>query len=214
VLLVGFQAIGTLGRLLQEGARMVRIQGDDAHVAARVRTLDAHSGHADARGLVKWAFARGPVRGAVLLDHGEPEALQAVKARLARAGVAEGRIIAAELDRIYKLASGEPAQAEPGPAPRLAPEAASRLDWRNARSELLSPLHAALDAAPNDAARERILGDLKEWLLTRPGQTGGAEPAKHNSVACAGAADAGGAGNGPDDAAQEKDARVDQTAPQ
>jgi metallo-beta-lactamase family protein len=209
VLLVGFQAVGTLGRLLQEGRRVVRIQGDDVHVAAHVRTLDAYSGHADARGLVKWALARGPVRGAVLLDHGEPEALKGLKARLAKAGVEPARIIAAELDRIYRLAPGEPAQAEPGPAPRLAPEAASRLDWHNARSQLLTLLHAALDAAPDDAARERILTDLQERLLARSGQVGGDQPGKHNAAADAVAGDAD---KILDDAAQVKDVGADQAA--
>ena len=44
VLIVGFQAIGTLGRLLQEGRQRVRIQGDEIKVHARVRSLDHEGG--------------------------------------------------------------------------------------------------------------------------------------------------------------------------
>jgi metallo-beta-lactamase family protein len=55
VLLTGYQAAGMLGRLLQEGRRAVRIQGDDIKVGARIRMIDVYSGHADAAGLGKWA---------------------------------------------------------------------------------------------------------------------------------------------------------------
>ena len=50
VLLVGFQAQGTLGRFLQDGAKAVRIQGEEIRVAARIRMIDEYSGHADGAG--------------------------------------------------------------------------------------------------------------------------------------------------------------------
>ena len=48
VLFVGYQAQGTLGRILLDGASAVRIQGDEIKVRARLRSLDLYSGHADA----------------------------------------------------------------------------------------------------------------------------------------------------------------------
>src|SRR5690606_11429645 len=47
ILLVGYQAPGTLGRLLEDGERAVRIQGDEVLVRARVRKTEIYSGHAD-----------------------------------------------------------------------------------------------------------------------------------------------------------------------
>ena len=54
VLLVGFQAQGTLGRILKDGATDVRIQGDEFKVKARIRAIDLYSGHADGPELAAW----------------------------------------------------------------------------------------------------------------------------------------------------------------
>ena len=65
VLITGFQAAGTLGRVLLEGRRLVRIQGGGMRVNARIRQMDAYSAHADAVGLTAWLKAREPVAGKV-----------------------------------------------------------------------------------------------------------------------------------------------------
>ena len=67
VLLVGYQAQGTLGRILQDGAREVRIMGEQIRVGAAIRSLDVYSGHADAQELVEWIAERQPVRGTIFL---------------------------------------------------------------------------------------------------------------------------------------------------
>ncbi|WP_395645889.1 MBL fold metallo-hydrolase [Terricaulis sp.] len=162
VLLTGYQAIGTLGRLLQEGQTAVRIQGEDIKVEARIRSVDVYSGHADANGLVAWARGRG-VRGGILIMHGEPENAEGLRARLAAASP-RGAPIVAELDRVYRLSPRSPAVAEPAGRLRIPPSAVSRLDWHNARSALLAALNARLDAAPDDAAREAIIAQLTERL--------------------------------------------------
>ena len=59
-MLVGFQAHGTLGRFLADGAKAVRIQGDEIKVAARIRNIDDYSGHADGSELARWIAARRP----------------------------------------------------------------------------------------------------------------------------------------------------------
>ena len=71
VLLVGFQAQGTLGRFLVDGATAVRIQGNEIKVAATIRTIDEYSGHADGSELARWIAERRPIRRGLFLVHGE-----------------------------------------------------------------------------------------------------------------------------------------------
>lgn len=163
VLLVGYQAVGTLGRLLRDGVKDVRIQGEHINVAARIRTLDIYSGHADARALIKWAQARGPIRGDIFLTHGEPESASGLQTRLRAANVAKD-VVVAELDQTFELDGASATVAQTQPQRRLAPEAPSRPDWHNARAELLNALKVKLDGAKNDADRERIIGALKAQL--------------------------------------------------
>lgn len=162
VLLTGFQAAGTLGRLLADGAAMVRIQGDEVAVRARIRTLDIYSAHADAIGLADWAKARAPVAGHVFLAHGEPEALEGLRERLADEGFAADRLVIPALDDRFAMDRlTATAQAS---APRLRPGVAASLDWHNARSRLLLDLNAKLDALAGDAEREALLARLAEVL--------------------------------------------------
>jgi len=73
VLVTGFQAGGTRGRQLVEGAEFLRIHGRDIPVRAAVRRLEGLSGHADRREISRWLASAGrPSR--VFLVHGEPEA--------------------------------------------------------------------------------------------------------------------------------------------
>jgi metallo-beta-lactamase family protein len=76
VLLPGFQAAGTRGRALQEGAREVRIHGQSIRVRAQVVTLDGFSAHADRDDILRWVagFRRPP--GTTYVVHGEPHASQ------------------------------------------------------------------------------------------------------------------------------------------
>jgi metallo-beta-lactamase family protein len=78
VLLVGYQAAGTRGRSLQEGARFLRIHGEDIPVRARVETVDGLSAHADQPELLRWmrGFTRPPRQTYVV--HGEPGSAQAL----------------------------------------------------------------------------------------------------------------------------------------
>jgi metallo-beta-lactamase family protein len=82
VLLVGFQATGTRGWSLQNGAATVRIHGEDVPVKARVATITGFSAHADEDEIRRWlgTFPLPPRR--TFLVHGEPPALAAAKERL------------------------------------------------------------------------------------------------------------------------------------
>lgn len=76
VLLVGFQAIGTRGRQLQNGARHVRMHGRDVPVRAHVGVIHGLSAHADRRELLRWldGFKSPPKHTHIV--HGEPDASQ------------------------------------------------------------------------------------------------------------------------------------------
>jgi metallo-beta-lactamase family protein len=84
VLLPGFQADGTRGRSLQDGARTIRIHGEDVPVRARVEVLHGLSAHADRGEILAWArgFAKPPRQTYVV--HGEPAAAEALATALRR----------------------------------------------------------------------------------------------------------------------------------
>jgi metallo-beta-lactamase family protein len=82
VLLVGFQSPGTRGRLIQDGARTVRIFGEDVPVGARVETIHGLSAHADANGLLRWLRTAVGRPRRVFVVHGEPDAAEALAGRI------------------------------------------------------------------------------------------------------------------------------------
>jgi metallo-beta-lactamase family protein len=85
--LCGFQAAGTRGRSLADGARNVKMLGRYVPVRAEVSVLRSLSVHADADGLLDWVTAL-PVRpDTVFVVHGEPDASAALADRLVDADV-------------------------------------------------------------------------------------------------------------------------------
>jgi metallo-beta-lactamase family protein len=82
VLFVGYQAAGTRGRQLRDGARFTRIHGNDIPVRAQIEAIDSMSAHADANEIMRWlrGFTRPPAM--TCLVHGEPEPMDALKARI------------------------------------------------------------------------------------------------------------------------------------
>lgn len=82
VLIVGFQAQGSLGRRLVEGAREVRIFGEKLVVRATVHTLGGFSAHAGQSGLVEWAGHLAPSRPRFVLTHGEPKGCDGLRSAL------------------------------------------------------------------------------------------------------------------------------------
>jgi metallo-beta-lactamase family protein len=82
VLIVGFQAAGTLGRRLVERAPLVRILGEPIAVRAGVHTLGGFSAHAGQSDLLRWFSAMAASRPRVVICHGEDKARQTLEAKL------------------------------------------------------------------------------------------------------------------------------------
>ncbi len=76
ILFVGYQAVGTLGREIVDGARQVRILGQQYPVKAKIVQIHGLSAHADENDLIKWlsSFRQPPRR--LFVTHGEPDTSQ------------------------------------------------------------------------------------------------------------------------------------------
>lgn len=83
VVFVGYQAEGTLGRKLVNGARWVRIHGGDVQANAQVHTVGGLSAHADQHGLIEWYSGFDP-HPPLALVHGEDEARETLAAEIGK----------------------------------------------------------------------------------------------------------------------------------
>jgi metallo-beta-lactamase family protein len=79
VLLAGFQAEGTRGRALQEGAKSLKLYGQDVPVLAEILTMGQLSAHAGKSELLRWLAALPAPPRQTYLTHGEPVAAQALQ---------------------------------------------------------------------------------------------------------------------------------------
>jgi metallo-beta-lactamase family protein len=82
VLLVGFQAFGTPGRMLLDGASEIRIHGKPVAVRAEVVEIEAFSVHADAGELIDWLTSCQSRPGQVFVNHGEADASRSLAHRI------------------------------------------------------------------------------------------------------------------------------------
>jgi metallo-beta-lactamase family protein len=82
VLFAGYQAAGTRGRALKDGARFTRIHGQEVPVAAKIVAIDSMSAHADSNEIMRWlgGFSKPPRL--TCLVHGEAMPMDALKARI------------------------------------------------------------------------------------------------------------------------------------
>ena len=82
ILFVGYQAQGTLGRKIVDGAKTIKIFGEEVAVNARVEYIEGYSGHADQEGLLKfiYAFTKRPRH--IFLVHGEEEGQKVLRDKI------------------------------------------------------------------------------------------------------------------------------------
>jgi metallo-beta-lactamase family protein len=156
--------------VIRGGAATVRIHGEEVRVKARIRSIDAYSGHADRDELVAWTRPMLMRLGTAVLVHGEPNSIDGLADALVRAGLPRERIAAPELDQGFCFEHREgrwrvvtnPAAVE---GPRLGAEQASAgRDWHNDYAQVLLDMRAALRDAPDDRSRQRLLEQLRGLL--------------------------------------------------
>lgn len=166
VLIVGYMANGTLGRILLDGAKTVRIQGDTYDVRARIRSLDLYSGHADGPELDAWIAARGPLHQALFLTHGEEPAMTALADRM-KQRMSDTPVLRPMLDESFDLTPAGPRACTDPSEARIRPEQVGRLDWHNDVSKLFLDLNQALTQATDEKTRailiRKIRRALDEW---------------------------------------------------
>ncbi|MDF2981082.1 MAG: fold metallo-hydrolase [Devosia sp.] len=164
VLFVGYQAPGTLGQIIQSGAREVRIHSELVPVRAQVRSLGNYSAHADHSELVAWVTKRLPAHGAIFLTHGEDEERKALRAALMHDdGLAGDQVLMPLLDDAFELrAEGIAGVARP--AERRVDLTQITADWHNAYASFIIDLSHQLQSAPSDAQRIAVMEALKATL--------------------------------------------------
>lgn len=81
IVIVGYQAQGTLGRLLVDGAKYIRLWGETLRVKAKIHTVGGLSAHADQSGLMDW-YGHFKNRPPLTLVHGEAHSMQVLAERI------------------------------------------------------------------------------------------------------------------------------------
>jgi metallo-beta-lactamase family protein len=163
VLLVGFQAGGSLGAQLEAGEKNVRIMGQQVAVAATIRRIDDYSGHADGPELVQWIKQRLPIAKNLFLTHGEEEG-QIALANDVTSMVPTNHIIRPALDEQYDLSGGEAKLVASTAKPRIDPQIVAKPDWHNDTQSLIMDLQDTLKSAASDKDRGVIIRKLKRAL--------------------------------------------------
>lgn len=162
ILFVGFQAKGTLGRVLLDGAGRVRISGEDINVRACIRRIDSYSAHADRDELHNWIRARGPIAGSLFLDHGEREAVASLR-ELVHADDPGASIIAPQIGEVYLLAPPA-APARRIQAGRVDIDLLAGPDWQNDYADFITHLKQHLGRIRSERARRDVLAQMRRVI--------------------------------------------------
>lgn len=181
VVFAGYQAEGTLGRVLVDGAESVRLFGEEIEVRAEIATMAAMSSHADQEGLLQWiaAFREGPER--VFLVHGDDGSMETLSGQITERTA--HTVDCPYSGSVFDLAAGKWIyRAEPRPtearteAVFAQPDAATlRTNARNAASyerlcaaygKLLSAVRANQGGTNKDLAKfaDQILNLYDKWM--------------------------------------------------
>ena len=164
VLIVGYQAEGTLGRMLLDGKKTVRIQGESVRVRAKIEQIESYSGHADGTELKEWLLDRRPITKNIFLVHGEQNAAMAMRKTLINAGLDRDKILIPSIDDEVLLGVDEKHAELKSTRPRVKSEDLSGLDWHNELAQLQIDLREAFEQAPDKRSRNILMRRLRRAL--------------------------------------------------
>ena len=161
ILFVGFQAQGSLGRVILDGADTVRISGSDIRVRAQIRQIDSYSAHADQSELLDWIEERQPISGSLFLTHGESAAIEELR-RLLQQRRPELSIRVPEIGETYALAPAKPAKrTATGPAEL---QQAIGQDWQNDYARFTTSLKKELGKIRSEQQRQDAIEAMRRVL--------------------------------------------------
>ena len=125
ILFVGYQAVGTLGRTIIEGAESVKLFGEQISVKSEIVTLSGISGHADHEGLIRWLTNITPKPERVFVVHGDNEVCEKFATELSQSyGYSTvAQFPGTQYDLALNVCTeyGEPLKPKEAPARRFAP---------------------------------------------------------------------------------------------
>ncbi len=162
VLFVGYQGRGTLGQIIQSGKPDVRIHGKEFKIKAAIRTIGNYSAHADQAELIDWIMERGPVAGALFLNHGDDDARAELRRLLGEKGMDVAKILMPQFDETFELSAGAPASKGRGPE-RIA-KGAMESDWYNDFAAFKIALENRMEEESDPDKRRAILAALDKVL--------------------------------------------------
>ena len=162
VLFVGYQAPGSLGHVISNGAKDVRIHGREFKVAARIRRIGNYSAHADQSELADWIMERTPVAGRLFLNHGDDGARRALAELLIERGLKSEKIVIPSFDETFELVAGT-AQSKGRAAERI-DDAALERDWHSDYAVFILRLADRLRTTAEPAKREQLIARLEAAL--------------------------------------------------
>ncbi len=163
VLFVGYQANGTLGRLLIDGVEQVKLFGESIAVRAQIYNFRGLSAHADHTGLLRWISAFEEKPDCVLVVHGEPTACLGFTEDLEQVGY---RAIAPNYLGSFDLLTGR--VLDEGIEPEaLRPKAAKKRKVSTAYTRLLNAAQRLMDVAErSEGGANKDLAKFADQILS------------------------------------------------
>lgn len=157
VVFAGYQAVGTLGRMLVDGADKVKILGVPVIVNADIQKIQGFSGHAGQSELVDWVNGIGTKPAKIFLVHGENDAISALKGKLEQQGY---DVEVPDMFQEFDLESGEVYSTETRLVKTAAAKPAARAS--NIKAELKRLMNALVEAVSEPSKVQDLADNVSD----------------------------------------------------